>query len=181
MNKDANELTREERARLAAWLSTQRGRPQYRHAPPAARAVQKIVKPLSRKHGAGVSAIAENWPEIAGPRFAKFSRPLKITGGRDGRTLYIQAPGAAAALIMAGSGQILDRLNTFLGHGHISRIKVSQSAMKTAITPPKTESYEPRGLSPSETNELRLGLSNVKDPALKQALEGLGRKALSQK
>ena len=187
VNKGSNALTRQERARLAAWLSTQRGRPQYRHAPPAARAVQKIVKPLSRKHGAGVSAIAENWPEIAGPRFAKFSRPLKITGGRDGRTLYIQAPGAAAALIMAGSGQILDRLNTFLGYGHIARIKVSQSAMKTAPNTPAKDPravrprYEPRGLSPSQDNQLRSGLSNVKDPALKQALEGLGRKALSQK
>jgi len=183
VNKASNDITREERARLAAWLSTQRGRPQYRHAPPAARAVQKIVKPLSRKHGAGVSAISENWPEIAGARFAKFSRPVKITGGRDGRTLYIQAPGGAAALIMAGSGQILDRLNTFLGHGHISRIKVSQSAMKKSALKdsPQQETYIPRGLSPSQAKQLRLGLSNVQDPALKQALEDLGRKALSQK
>lgn len=178
MNKETNELSREERARLAAWLSTQRGKRQYRHAPPAARAVQKIVKPLSGKFGAGVSAISENWPEIAGSRFAKFSRPLKITGGRDGRTLHIQAPGAAAALIMAGSGQILDRLNTFLGHGHISRIKVSQSAMKTA--PENRERKEPRGLSPSQDGALQSGLSKVKDPALKQALQALGRKALSQ-
>jgi len=184
MNKEANEttrkaLSREERSRLITWLSTQRGRPQYRHAPPAARAVRKIVKPLSGKFGAGVNAIAENWPEIAGARFAKFSRPVKITGGRDGRTLHIQAPGAAASLIAAGSGQILDRLNTFLGHGHIARIKVSQRAMKAA--PPAALKAEPRGLSPSQSNELRSGLSKIKDPALKQALEDLGRKALSQK
>lgn len=178
MNKETNDLTREEKARLTAWLSTQRGKRQYRHAPPAARAVQKIIKPLSNKHGAGVSAIYENWPEIAGTRFAKFSRPVKITGGREGRTLHIQAPGAAAALIMAGSGQILDRLNTFLGYGHISRIKVSQSAMKLAA--PHAPKPEPRGLSPSKARALQSGLSNVKDPALKQALDRLGRKALSQ-
>jgi len=41
----------------------------------------------------------------------------------------IKAPGAASALIMAGSGQILDRLNTFLGHGHISKLRVIQGAM----------------------------------------------------
>lgn len=178
MNKEANSISREERARLTSWLSTQRGRRQYRHAPPAARAVQKIVKPLSGKFGAGVSAIAENWPQIAGARFAKFSRPVKITGGRDGRTLHVQAPGAAASLIAAGSGQILDRLNTFLGHGHISRIKVNQSAMRKAA--PTAAKREPRGLSPSQHTELQSGLSNVKDPALKQALEALGRKALSQ-
>ena len=172
-------MTREERARLTAWLNTQRGKRQYRHAPPAARAVQKIIKPLSSKHGAGVSAITENWPEIAGPRFAKFSRPVKMTGGRDGRTLHIQAPGAAAALIMAASGQILDRLNTFLGHGHVARIKVSQSAMKKAA-PTAPHIKDPRGLSPSESTSLQSGLSKVKDPALKQALDRLGRKALTR-
>lgn len=184
VNKETNALTREamtreERAKLTAWLSTQRGKRQYRHAPPAARAVQKIIKPLSNRHGAGVSVISENWLEIAGTRFAKFSRPVKITGGRDGRTLHIQAPGAAAALIMAGSGQILDRLNTFLGHSHISRIKVSQSAMKTAVK--AAPRPEPRGLTPSQDSALQSGLSKIKDPALKQALDGLGRKALSQK
>ena len=183
MNKETNALTREaitreERAKLTAWLSTQRGKRQYRHAPSAARAVQKIIKPLSSRHGAGVSAISENWLEIAGTRFAKFSRPVKITGGRDGRTLHIQAPGAAAALIMAGSGQVLDRLNTFLGHGHISRIKVIQGAMKTSSK--ATPRQEPRGLTPSQDSELQSGLSKVKDPALKRALESFGRKALSQ-
>lgn len=190
MNKDpiSDCLTREEKARLTSWLSSQRGKPQYRHAPPASRAVRKIVKPLSKKFGAGVNAISENWKDIAGPRFSKFSRPVKITGGRDGRTLYIQAPGAAAALIMAGSGQILDRLNTFLGYGHIARIKVIQGPSKavgaahehTGAAVDKTARPE-RGLSPSENTALHSGLSSVSDPALKEALEQLGRKTLTRK
>jgi hypothetical protein len=182
MNKDliAKPSSREEKAKLTAWLSTQRGRPQYRHAPAASRAVRKIVKPLSRKFGAGVNAISENWQEIAGPRFAKFSRPVKITGGRDGRTLYIQAPGAAAALIMASSGQIIDRLNTFLGYGHISRIKVIQGPANPNAKSSLPANSAPRGLTPSEDRSLHSALSSVKDPALKEALEKLGRKALTR-
>lgn len=191
MNKDliGKSLPREEKAKLTAWLSTQRGRPQYRHAPAAARAVKKIIKPLSRKFGAGVTSISENWQEIAGPRFAKFSRPVKITGGREGRTLYIQAPSAAAALIMAGSGQIIDRLNTFLGHGHINRIKVIQGpagqkspARQRGKTASSNAAHPaaPRGLTPSENRSLHSALSRVEDPALKEALEKLGRKALTR-
>ncbi len=135
---------------------------------------------MSSKFGSGVSVIAQNWPEIAGPRFAKFSRPLKITGSRDGRTLHIQAPGAAATLITAGSGQIIDRLNTFLGHGHISRIKLVQTTVSAKAKPTTAPKTEPRGLTPLQADELRSGLSKVDDPALKLALEQLGRRALSQ-
>ncbi len=134
---------------------------------------------MSSKFGSGVSVIAQNWPEIAGARFAKFSRPLKITGNRDGRTLHIQAPGAAATLITAGSGQIIDRLNTFLGHGHISRIKLVQTAMTAKARHTTATKAKPRGLSPTQADELRAGLSKVDDPALKLALEQLGRRALS--
>lgn len=172
-------ISREERAKLAAWLLTQRGRRQYRHAPKAARSVQNVMKPLSRKYGAGVSAIAQNWQDIAGSRFSKVSRPVKITGGREGRTLHIQASGAAAALITAASGQILGRLNTFLGYGHIARLKVTQSKIKRPATAKTDKRAAPRGLLPSEEKELRLSLSTVEDPALKQALEKLGRKALT--
>lgn len=179
MDKPENKLSRDDQAKLSLWLSQQRGRRQYRHAPPASVSVSKIVKPLSSKFGAGVTAIHQNWETIAGRRFAKLSRPVKITGGKNGRTLIIKAPGPAASLIMAGSGQILDRLNSFLGYGHITRIKVIQGAMNpkpraAAPTP------SPRGLSPSETEALQSGLEHIEDDALRQALEGLGKKTLSQ-
>lgn len=179
VDKTENRLSRDERAKLSLWLAQQRGRRQYRHAPPASASVSKIVKPLSAKFGAGVTAIHQNWETIAGRRFAKISRPVKITGGKDGRTLVIKAPGPAAALIMASSGQILDRLNSFLGYGHITRIKLIQGAMNPKPAAPNP-TPSPRGLSPSEKASLQSGLEHIEDDALRQALEGLGKKTLAQ-
>lgn len=180
MDKPENQLSRKDAAALAQWLANQRGRPQYRHAPSAAMSVNKILRPLAKKFGAGITPIHQNWDHIMGKRFAKISSPVKMMGGRDGRTLVIKAPGAAAALIMASSGQILDRLNTFLGHGHVARIKVIQSAMDTATPHAPTAAPSARGLTPREDAALQSGLSGVSDPALRQALEALGRKALGE-
>lgn len=178
-NKDARALSRKDAQVLGQWLGSQRGRPQYRHAPSAAMAVGKIVRPLAKKHGAGMTPILQNWEQIAGKRFAKISRPVRMMGGRNGRTLVITAPGAAAALITASSGQILDRLNTFLGHGHVAKIKVMQGAMDA---PRATTAARPikRGLTPKESETLQSGLSHMCDDGLKTALEKLGRKALSE-
>jgi len=183
-HKSGDTLSRKDQAKLDAWLKTQRGRPQYRHAPPARLAVAKIMKPLSAKHGAGVNAISQNWESLAGKRFAKISRPVKIHGSKEGRTLVIKAPGAAGALIMAASNQILDRLNTFLGHGHISRLRVIQGAMTNRGTHQEGADTRPQpkpaGLTPKTAQSLQSSLAHIEDDALREALEALGRKALAE-
>lgn len=178
MDKSQNpERLRKERQALAQWLNTQRGRPQYRHAPHAAHSLSKVIRPLSKKHGAGLSPIIENWTAIAGKRFAKHARPIRITGGREGRTLIIKAAGPASALVAASSGQILERLNTLLGYGHIARIKVTSGAMETTSIP---QTRQKARLSPLETEQLQSGLETVSDIGLKEALEKLGRAALAK-
>lgn len=99
-------------------------------------------------------------------------------GGKEGRTLVISAPGPAAALIMASSHTIIERANSYLGPGHIRHIRVLQTKMKT--TPSAARPHTPRGLSPQEEQTLKADLEHVKDPALKEALEKLGRNILSK-
>ena len=163
---------------LDGWLAKQRGRPQFRPAPSAGMAVSRVLRPLSKTHGSGSSARALErvWPQIMGPRWSKLSTPLRFAGGRDGRTLIISAPGAAASLITAQSGPILARLNAHLGKGHVRRIKVVQARM----TAP-TDKSPKRGLSPRETARLQEGLSQVDNPRLKAALEKMGRGVLRGK
>ena len=162
---------------LNRWVETQRGRPQYRAAPSAGLSVSKVMRPLAKKHGGGRSAMAleKIWPEIMGPRWSKISSPVRFLGGRAGRTLIISAPGPAAALIMAQSGPIMERLNAHLGSGHVSRIKVVQSRM---TVPARTRSK--KGLAPRQETELRDGLSDIKSERLKEALEKMGRQVLSK-
>lgn len=167
---------RAERLAAAKWLETQRGRPQYRAAPHARNAIAKIMRPLAKKHGSGSTGLAQHWEMIAGKRFAKFSKPIKFSGTAGNRALVISAPGPAAALIMASSQTIIDRANSFLGAGHIQRLKIIQTRLRTepSTTPP------PRGLSQQAGDKLQSGLENIHDPELKQALEGLGRKVLAK-
>lgn len=171
-------LSRDDKQKITHWLEHQRGRPQYRTAPSAGMAVSKVMRPLSKKYGGHSSALALSriWPEIVGERWSKISTPLRFTTGRNGRTLVISAPGAAAALIMAASGPIIDRLNTHLGPGHVKAIKIVQTKMRTD----GAKVRQKRGLRPTEAAKLKDDLQPIKNETLKDALEKLGRGVLTK-
>ena len=172
-------ISREDKQTLSRWLEQKRGKPQYRPAPMAGVAVGKVIRPLSKKFGgkagASAAALSKHWPQIVGARWAKISSPVKFTGGKDGRTLVINAPGAAATLIMSASGPIIERLNGHLGKGYVTRLRVIQTKMNASV---KT-SIAKRGLSPREETQLQEGLSNIENDGLRQALEKLGRGVLT--
>lgn len=171
-------LSREDKQKLNRWLESQRAKPQYRTAPTAGMAVSKVMRPFSKQYGGGSSALAlaRIWPEIVGERWSKISSPLRFTYGRNGRTLVITAPGAAAALITAASGPIIDRLNTHLGPGHVKAIKLVQTKMRTDGPAIRTK----RGLRPSEELKLRESLDSIENDTLKASLEKLGRNVMAQ-
>lgn len=140
-------------------------------------AVNRVMRPLAgkgRKRGSSARALMEVWPEIMGPRWSKISAPVRFRGGPDGRTLLISAPGPAAALILAASQQIVERLNAHLGTGSVCAIKVVQAAPERA-DPPMAAT---RGLTPSEERSLHQGLTTVRNERLKDVLERLGREVL---
>lgn len=174
-------ISREDKQTLTRWLEQQRGRAQYRPPPTAGMAVSRVVRPLGKKHAGGSSARALErvWPEIMGPRWSKISTPIRYSGGKDGRTLVISAPGPAAALIMAASGPIIERLNGHLGAGHIKAIRLVQSKMRAPQNQTRMQGQgQNHGLSPRKTAQLQEGLSHLPDGGLKQALEKLGRGVL---
>lgn len=175
-------LTERERiALLAQYIAGQRARPQIRNAPPASRAMTRIIKPLSKNFGPGSGGLERQWDQIAGPKLSRLSKPGRITGGRDGRVLTVIARGPAAALINADSHNILARINTYLGAGTIARLKIVQGAiaLKTAQPLPRPNTKQVRAvptvLSPDESFALQKGLENIDNARLKQALESLGR------
>ncbi|WP_017932653.1 DUF721 domain-containing protein [Robiginitomaculum antarcticum] len=177
-----SKLTERERiALLAQYLAGQRARPQIRNAPPASRAMTRIIKPLAKTFGPGSGGLERQWDQIAGPKLSRLSKPSRITGGRDGRVLTVIARGPAAALISADSQNILARINTYLGAGTIARLKIVQGAIATqnAARPVYKPKAIPQGLTPDETSALQKGLENVRSERLKQALERLGRAVIA--
>jgi hypothetical protein len=175
-------LTPAERAQVERYLEARRARPQARMLPSASMAVNRVMRPLAKKggqrRGSSALALADIWPEIMGPRWSKISSPVRFRASQGRRTLVISAPGAAAALILAASGQILQRLNAHLGDEHVSHIQVVQSAptarggVGRAVDKPK------RGLTPTEEHALREGLTQVRNERLKDVLGRLGREVL---
>ena len=170
-------ISRGDKQTINKWLEGQRGRSQYRPAPTAGIAVAKVVRPLSKKYSGSLSALMlmKNWPEIVGQRWAKISSPVKFTGGKEGRTLVISAPGAAATLILAASGPIIERLNNHMGPGYVVKLRLVQSKLKSDVSVSSVK----KGLTPRQEHYLREGLSNLPEGGLKQALNKLGRGVLS--
>jgi len=159
------------------WLETQRARPQARAMRTAGFSTNKVLRPLSKKHGkakSSVAQIAQHWPEFAG-RYAKLSKPLRVLGTKEGRTLVVEAVGPAATLVQADAGTIVRKIQARLGTDAVNAIRVVQGKLSRDL--PKAAPK--RGLSPREEAELQSQLSDIEDGPLKDALEQMGRNVLS--
>ena len=171
-----------DKARIEEWVASQTARPQARAMRSAGFTANKVLRPLARRHGrtTSISVLRANWHQFAGARFAKLSRPVRVQGTKDGRTVVVEAAGPAASLLSAASGQILARINAFVGTSADDRgftaLRVVQGRMDSEAEPVAPQ----RGLRPSEERELQSRLADVDSPELKAALEKLGRSVLGQ-
>ena len=179
---NARDRARHARSKVAGWLETQRGRPQYRPAPHAGRAVNKILKPLAKKSGGSTANLRPHWPQIVGDKLARVSKPARYASGARGRTLVIEAPSAASTLITSNMSRILQRIEAAIGPHDIAHIKVT-ARRNNQIEKHTPKKYAPaqRGLTPSEQAELDEKLSTLKNEALRPALEKLGKKLYTRK
>ena len=97
-----------------------------------------ILDPVLRKR-AGISiGLVQSWDEIAGPRLAGHTRPEKIVWPRrmheddpfQPATLVIACEGFAALHVQHETGEIIGRVNAFLGFNAIGRIKIVQKPVR---------------------------------------------------
>jgi hypothetical protein len=166
-----NTATREQRGKIIAFLEKNRGKAQYRPTPSAGLAINRVLRPLSKKFGPGAGALKSHWPQIVGEKWAKLSVPTAIRGSKDGKTLLITAQGPAATLIQANSGQLLDKINNFLGDGAISKLRVQQGSI-SMFKPVTDFATEPA----QSENHVQSTLDQDGDDDLQKALKKLGRK-----
>lgn len=121
-----------------AWLGEHRGKAQIPPPPTAGRAATKLLRPLAKQFGPGVSvsALTENWAAIVGDKLAAFTRPEKFQGGAQGSTLVVRARGPAAALAEAQSSQILARVAQYTGKAP-KKLKIVQGPITEGAAPTK--------------------------------------------
>lgn len=168
----------EEREALAQ-LKLRRAKPMRPAASPISRAVIKDILPLMKDAGVPLVALEANWEEIVGPRLAPLTRPVKITRGKTGRVLVIEAPSAAAPMIQHQSGLIIDRARLG-GAGQIKALKVQQTQSPKTKAPTRREP-ERRPLSQDERAKLDSGLAEIESSSLRAALSRLGEAILTRR
>ncbi len=165
--------TRKRRGNSLAYLQKNRGKPQYRHAPSASRATNKVLRPLSRKFGPGVNSLRAHWPEIIGQKWAALSKPTAVRGSIGAKTLQIEAKGPAAAMLQADSNQIRDKVNQFLGADTISKIVVKQGRIQINTKKNAETSMD-------NQHSVSKMVQTDKNETLKSALDRLGQNIKSR-
>jgi hypothetical protein len=133
----------------------------------------KVTKPVLEKHGRAYAALIGEWPHIVGPTLAELSLPEKLAASANamGSVLTVRVAGAAATEFQHLAPQILERINTYLGFGAVTRLKLVQAPLPG---PQRRPPPRPRVPSPAARKAVALAVETVADPAMHDALVRLG-------
>jgi len=162
------------------------GRTPYGNPVPVSDLATQILDPVLRKR-AGISiGLVQSWEEIAGPRLAGHSRPEKIQWPRrmheddpfEPATLVIACEGMAALHLQHETGEIINRVNAFLGFNAIGRIRIVQKPVLSEKVRPKPA---PRPLTSVEKAKLSDTVGKIEDEGLRASLERLGATILGER
>ncbi|TIV51050.1 DUF721 domain-containing protein [Mesorhizobium sp.] len=146
----------------------------------------EILDPVLKKR-AGISiGLVQSWEEIAGPRLATHSRPEKIQWPRrlervvlmQPATLIVACEGMAALHLQHEAGEVINRVNAFLGFNAIGRIKILQKPVLSQKARPKPA---PRPLTEAEKAKLSHLVGKIEDDGLRASLERLGATILGER
>ncbi|TIU63901.1 MAG: DUF721 domain-containing protein, partial [Mesorhizobium sp.] len=92
--------------------------------------------------------------------------------------LVIACEGMAALHLQHEAGEIINRVNSFLGFSAIGRIKIVQKPVLSGKARPKPA---PRPLNDAEKAKLSRTVGKIEDDGLRASLERLGATILGQK
>ena len=141
-----------------------------------------VIDPLLRRR-AGISVeLVQSWDEIVGQRLAATSRPEKIAWPRrlseddpfEPATLVIACEGLAALHLQHETGEVISRVNAFLGFAAVERVKIVQKKVAAPAKPrPRT-----RPLTGMEAARVDAMVSSLDEGDLRDALARLGRSVI---
>ena len=155
------------------------GKGHDRNPVPVSDLATAILDPVLRKR-AGISiGLVQSWEEIVGPRLASSSRPEKIQWPRrmhdddpfEPAVLVVACEGSAALHLQHETGEIIGRVNAFLGFSAVGRIRILQKPVAQLSSKPKPV---PRMLSQEEKARLAGTVGKIEDDGLRASLERLG-------
>jgi hypothetical protein len=71
------------------------------------------------------------WSDIVGVEVARIARPIRLTQGAGGGVLTILSEPGAALFLQHESRALCERINTYLGHKTISKLRFVQGAVRS--------------------------------------------------
>lgn len=159
------------------------GKRPYGNPVPVSDLTSEILDPVLRKR-AGISvSLVQSWDEIVGPRLAGRTRPEKIAWPRrrsdddpfEPAVLHIACEGTAALVLQHETGEVIGRVNAFLGFSAVGRIRIAQKPVNSDERPRRAPA---RPLSDVEQAKLRSSVAAIEDGDLRASLERLGASVL---
>ena len=128
------------------------------------------------KQGFAARELVTRWGEIAGPKVAAHSQPLKIQWPRpvegqpqEPATLVLRVEGPMALEIQHASDVILQRVNRFFGWSAVGRLALRQAPLSRRDRPAASRAPDPK-----EVAKVADTLDAVEDDELRAALAKLG-------
>src|SRR6185436_7962479 len=98
-------------------------------------ALRLAVAALARA-GFSDANLVLRWQEIAGIEAARIARPLKLQEGPTGAVLTVACDPGAIVFLQHETRALLERLNGYLGHGRIARLKLVPARLDSSASPP---------------------------------------------
>jgi hypothetical protein len=139
------------------------------------------LDPLTRQRGFAGAELVSRWPDIAGEKLARHSRPLALKWPmrpekadpermKGGATLEIAVSPAFALDLQYAAPLLTERLNALLGWRCVEKVRLLQQP----VALPEPALPAPSPLSTDEKADLEERLRKIDDEELRQALFRLG-------
>ena len=125
--------------------------------------VPRLTRPAFRKRAPATAQVLADWSAIIGPAIAAVTVPKRLSAG----TLTIACSGPIAMELQHLAGELIGRINTYLGKPVVSGLRFVQTGLAAPSVP------EP-GAPPVEAPPIDLPEGELRD-----ALAALGRAVLT--
>lgn len=165
-------------------MSQRGGTERRRGAVALAELVGKALDPVTARRGFSVVEVSTCWGEIVGARYADCSRPERIiwprgtaNEGKSG-TLVVRIEGPRALFMQHEAEQIVQRVNGFIGHGAIGKMRIVQGPV---ASPTANEAPPVAPIEPQDQSALEEILMPVDCDDLRAALTRLGQAVLAER
>lgn len=143
----------------------------------AASLVQGRVNQAGESRGFAVTRLLTHWTEVVGEDLARICEPVKVgyaPKGGFGATLTLLVRGPAGPIVQAQTEIIRARVNACYGYNAISRLRLTQSAVAPGFAEAQAGFASKPKAPPRPTAEVEAATQDITDPALRDALAGLG-------